>query len=50
MHKALMVRADKHKLTPAQISQEGKHNMDILLRGIFTPEGFLELENKINKS
>ena len=50
MHKALMARAEKQQLTPAQIRAEGKHNMDILLRGIFTPEGFEELNNKINKS
>lgn len=44
MHKALMVRADKQKMTLAQIRQEGKHNMDILLRGIFTLEGLNTLE------
>lgn len=44
MHKALMVRADKQKMTLTQIRQEGKHNMDILLRGIFTLEGLNTLE------
>ena len=50
MHKALIMRAEKHNLTPAELGKEGKHNMDILLRGIFTLEGFTALENQINKS
>ena len=48
MHKALMLRADKQQLTPSQIRAEGKHNMDILLRGIFTKEGFDLLDKYIN--
>lgn len=50
MHKALIQRADKQKMSPAELREEGKHNMDILLRGIFTVEGFEELHNKITKS
>ena len=49
MQKALMLRAEKQQLTPAQIRAEGKHNMGILLRGIFTKEGFDLLDKHINK-
>ena len=49
MQKALMLRAEKQQLTPAQIRAEGKHNMGILLRGIFTKDGFDLLDKHINK-
>ncbi len=49
MQKALMLRAEKQQLTPAQIRSEGKHNMGILLRGIFTKDGFDLLDKHINK-
>ena len=47
MHKALMQRAERQQLSPAQLRDEGKHNMDILLRGVLTIEGFDELNNRI---
>ncbi len=47
MHKALMQRADKQKMSLQQFRQEGKNNMDILLRGIFTSNGLATLEEAV---
>ena len=47
MHKALMQRASKQKMTKEELRKEGKHNMDILLRGIFTVDGLETLEKLI---
>ena len=47
MHKALMQRASKQKMTKEELRKEGKHNMDILLRGIFTVSGLETLEKLI---
>lgn len=48
MHKALMLRAEKQNLSPSRLRDEGKHNMDILLRGIFTVEGLEKIKEYIN--
>ena len=45
MHKSLMQRAGKQQKDKEQLRHEGKHNMDILLRGIFTTNGLETLEN-----
>ena len=47
MHKSLMNRAEKQQMSKESIRKEGKHNMDILLRGIFTHEGLSKLETLI---
>jgi AcrR family transcriptional regulator len=50
MQKSLMQRAEKLKKTKEELRREGKHNMDVLLRGIFTNEGFMTLEKLIPKN
>ncbi|MBR5828276.1 MAG: TetR/AcrR family transcriptional regulator [Paludibacteraceae bacterium] len=47
MHKSLMLRANKQDMTKDELRREGKHNMDILLRGIFTLDGLATLEKII---
>ena len=48
-HLMLAEYADNHELSPQEIRHIGKTSMDILLRGIFTPEGLLTLEKAVKK-
>jgi len=49
VHKSLIYKANKLRLTKERLHQIGKHSMDILLRGVLTPEGFATLEKEVNK-
>ena len=48
-HLMLAEYADNHELNPQEIRHIGKTSMDILLRGIFTPEGLQTLEKAVKK-
>ena len=48
-HFMLAEYADNHELTPQEVRHLGKTSMDILLRGMFTPEGLLTLEKAVKK-
>jgi AcrR family transcriptional regulator len=48
-HLTLAEYADNHELSPQEIRHIGKTSMDILLRGMFTPEGLLTLEKAVKK-
>ena len=48
-HLMLAEYADNHELSPQEIRHIGKTSMDILLRGIFTPDGLLTLEKAVKK-
>ena len=48
-HLMLAEYADNHELSPQEIRHIGKTSMDILLRGMFTPEGLLTLEKAVKK-
>ena len=39
--------ARKKEMTELQIRQYGRQVMDVLLRGIFTPEGLVTVEQKV---
>ena len=48
-HFMLAEYADNHELSPQEIRHIGKTSMDILLRGMFTPEGLNTLEKAVKK-
>ena len=48
-HLMLAEYTDSHELSEQEIRHIGKTSMDILLRGIFTPEGLLTLEKAVKK-
>jgi AcrR family transcriptional regulator len=48
-HLMLAEYADNHELNPQEIRHIGKTSMDILLRGVFTPEGLQTLEKAVKK-
>ena len=48
-HLMLAEYTDSHELSVQEIRHIGKTSMDILLRGIFTPEGLLSLEQAVKK-
>ncbi|MBR2487479.1 MAG: hypothetical protein IKB46_06810, partial [Paludibacteraceae bacterium] len=48
-HLMLAEYTDSHELSVQEIHHIGKTSMDILLRGIFTPEGLLSLEQAVKK-
>ena len=48
-HFMLAEYADNHELTPQEVRHLGKTSMDILLRGMFTPEGLTTVEKAIKK-
>ena len=48
-HFMLAEYADNHELTPQEVRHLGKTSMDILLRGMFTPEGLTTVEKAVKK-
>lgn len=48
-HLMLAEYADNHQISPQELRHIGKTSLDILLRGVFTPEGLSTLEKAVKK-